>query len=430
MNAAEKKRKNRFKMRMIKVGVVLACLVVLVLLGLLIRWIVLSIQGNTNKLDKASISAYEKINKSIVQITEDSSYIEMSISDRKEIIIEELERLEREGAVNSDSIVYQQDNEMIWYKWGDGYVAGIMLSEFGEDLSGNADKNEFVTELASDFPGWKNLTSPDQWKSEINFSNASYPFSESDLINLNLKAKYMFGICDANDTTSGYYKYLIAYRGNMQSWNKSHLSTEIDEYCTVDDFKSGLSGYNLVIIEEHGNYDYAKTPMICTEESVGNIAQYSDMSEHCSALGNRWNGLKAKTNNGVIGPGEKKLRLKTRPKQVQSKDMLLLFSSKLLATESISLRNNLTGEFLAINSNLQIRAIPRKKIINRQEKDVRTISVHLQQLKKVSLTWRIFLMNSCCTITIIMTKANLGNDIEWRREDDYVLCWHNHRTNY
>lgn len=276
MNAAEKKRKNRFKMRMIKVGVVLACLVVLVLLGLLIRWIVLSIQGNTNKLDKASISAYEKINKSIVQITEDSSYIEMSISDRKEIIIEELERLEREGAVNSDSIVYQQDNEMIWYKWGDGYVAGIMLSEFGEDLSGNADKNEFVTELASDFPGWKNLTSPDQWKSEINFSNASYPFSESDLINLNLKAKYMFGICDANDTTSGYYKYLIAYRGNMQSWNKSHLSTEIDEYCTVDDFKSGLSGYNLVIIEEHGNYDYAKTPMICTEESVGNIAQYSD----------------------------------------------------------------------------------------------------------------------------------------------------------
>lgn len=182
----------------------------------------------------------------------------------------------REKRSYSDSIVYQQDNEMIWYKWGDGYVAGIMLSEFGEDLSGNADKNEFVTELASDFPGWKNLTSPDQWKSEINFSNASYPFSESDLINLNLKAKYMFGICDANDTTSGYYKYLIAYRGNMQSWNKSHLSTEIDEYCTVDDFKLGLSGYNLVIIEEHGNYDYAKTPMICTEESVGNIAQYSD----------------------------------------------------------------------------------------------------------------------------------------------------------
>lgn len=55
MTAAEKKRKNRFKMRMIKVGVVVACLLVIVLLGLLIRWIVVSICGNTNKLDKASI---------------------------------------------------------------------------------------------------------------------------------------------------------------------------------------------------------------------------------------------------------------------------------------------------------------------------------------------------------------------------------------
>jgi len=90
-------------MRMIKVGVVLACLVVLVLLDLLIRWIVLSIQGNTNRLDKASIFAYEKINKSIVQITED---IEMSVNDRKDAIIEELEKLEKEGTVNSNSIVY------------------------------------------------------------------------------------------------------------------------------------------------------------------------------------------------------------------------------------------------------------------------------------------------------------------------------------
>lgn len=65
MTAAEKKRKNRFKMRMIKVGVVVACLLVIVLLGLLIRWIVVSICGNTNKLDKASISAYEKISKSV-----------------------------------------------------------------------------------------------------------------------------------------------------------------------------------------------------------------------------------------------------------------------------------------------------------------------------------------------------------------------------
>lgn len=199
MNAAEKK-KNRFKMRMIKVGVVLACLVVLVLLGLLIRWIVLSIQGNTNRLDKASISAYEKINKSIVQITEDTDYIEMSVNDRKDAIIEELEKLEKEGTVNSNSIVYHQDNEMIWYEWGDGYPAGIMLSDFGEGVSGNADPNTYVTKWNSQDPSL-----PEEVENKIDYSNPNYPFNETDVANLNLKAKYMFGLCDKNDTSNGHY---------------------------------------------------------------------------------------------------------------------------------------------------------------------------------------------------------------------------------
>lgn len=281
MNAAEKKRKNRFKMRMIKVGVVLAGLVVLVLLGMLIRWIVLSIQGNTNRLDKASISAYEKINKSIVQITEDSGYIEMSVNDRKDAIIEELEKLEKEGTVNSNSIVYHQDNEMIWYEWGDGYTAGIMLSDFGEGVSGNADPNTYVTKWNSQDP---NL--PEEVENKIDYSNPNYPFNETDVTNLNLKAKYMFGLCDKNDTSSGHYQYLGMYNDNKALWDKNHLSTEIDDYCTVDDFKTGLCGYDIVLIEEHGNINYAGTPMICTLEQVADISKYSDdiKNKHIAAV--------------------------------------------------------------------------------------------------------------------------------------------------
>ena len=153
---------------------------------------------------------------------------------------------------------------MIWYEWGDGYVAGIMLSDFGDGLSGNADKDSFVTKWSS-----TDSSLPEEWNNEINFSNQTYPYPESDIIDLKLTAKYMFGLCDANNTQSSYYSFLTYYRDNKTEWDKNHLSTEIDDYCTVDDFKSGLSGYNLVIIEEHGNYDYAKTPMICTEENVG-----------------------------------------------------------------------------------------------------------------------------------------------------------------
>lgn len=277
MTAAEKKRKNRFKMRMIKVVVVVACLLVIALFGILIRWIVVSVRGNTNKLDKASISAYEKISKSVTQVTDDDSYIDKSVTEKKDLIIEELKKLEDDGVINTDTIVYQENNEMIWYEWGDGYSAGIMLDEFGEGVSGNADPNEFLSELGANLPAkWDDLNSPEQWKTEINFSDPSYPFAENDVANLNLTAKYMFGLCDANDKNSDYYEYLIAYRGNQQSWNKNHLTTEIDEYCTVDDFKTGLSGYDIVLVEEHGNMNYAGTPMVCTLEEVKDISKYKD----------------------------------------------------------------------------------------------------------------------------------------------------------
>lgn len=222
-------------------------------------------------MDKKNISNYDKIEEKIRNLRQENGYDEKSIEEKKNIIIECLTELQSDGLITPDTITYQEDNEIIWYEWGDGYVAGIMLSEFSEGFSGNADKNNFVTK-------WSTTDSsfPDEWKSEINYSNQSYPFPESDVIDLKLSAKYMFGLCDANNTQSSYYTYLTFYKENKQEWDKNHLSTEIDDYCTVEDFRTGLKGYNLVIIEEHGNYDYNKTPMICTEEKVGDISQYGN----------------------------------------------------------------------------------------------------------------------------------------------------------
>lgn len=225
----------------------------------------------TPDMDKSYISTYEKIDEEIDELKQKEGFNNKSVEEQKEIIINHLTELQSGGLITPNSITYQKDNEMIWYEWGDGYVAGIMLSDFDEGLSGNADKNDFVTKWSS-----TDSNLPDEWNSEIDYSNQSYPYPEADVIDLNLSAKYMFGLCDANNTQSSYYAFLTYYRDNKQAWDKSHLSTEIDDYCTVDDFKTGLSGYNLVIIEEHGNYDYAKTPMICTEENVGNISQYND----------------------------------------------------------------------------------------------------------------------------------------------------------
>lgn len=66
---------------------------------------------------------------------------------------------------------------------------------------------------------------------------------------------------------------------SVDKWTSHGLETSMDNYCTVEDFKTQLSGKDLIIIEEHGNFDYAETPMIVTEEEVtfeNMLEQYAD----------------------------------------------------------------------------------------------------------------------------------------------------------
>ena len=105
---------------------------------------------NMPELDKSSISAYERIDEEIDGLKQEDGFEGKSVKEKKKIIINRLTELQDEGLITQNSITYQEGNEMIWYEWGDGYVAGIMLSDFGDGLSGNADKNSFsITESIS-----------------------------------------------------------------------------------------------------------------------------------------------------------------------------------------------------------------------------------------------------------------------------------------
>lgn len=214
---------------------------------------------------------YDAIDESLNALMGTEQFQNLSTEEKKEEIMSTLQKLEDDGLINSDSITYQEENNMIWYKSGDEFDSGIMLEDFDGCTSGYADSNKYVTKWDSN-----DSTFPKTWDSSINFSDDDYPFNESDVISLNLKAKYMFGLCGENDTKDNYYQYISRYENNKQEWDSNHLSTEIDYYCTVEDFKTGLAGYNITIIEEHGYYDYAKTPMICTREEANNISLYSD----------------------------------------------------------------------------------------------------------------------------------------------------------
>ncbi len=178
------------------------------------------------------------------------NYLNADINEKYKIINKILNSLEKENKILSNSIEYDSANKIFWYNYSDGTEGGIMLENFSEGYSGNAKIDNYVER--KDEQG--RILS---YNCDIDFNSNEYPYTEKELESLNLKAKFMYGL--------GYNSILDEYKKYQTNWTKQYLKTDIDDYCTVEDFKSGLSGYNIIFIEEHGYYSNKKI-MICTEE--------------------------------------------------------------------------------------------------------------------------------------------------------------------
>lgn len=170
------------------------------------------------------------------EIFSDTNYDSYDIEKKKEICIEKLKKLEKQKYIKD--IKYVEETSIYEFKYNDGTHGGLMLDQFKEDYSKGNNKDELKIE-----------------------KNA---YEE-----LNLKAKFMYGL--GND---GAYKIV---KKTAETWNNNYISTTIDDYCTVEDFRTGLQDNNLIIIGEHGSF-YENTPIIATEEVVNedNMLQYND----------------------------------------------------------------------------------------------------------------------------------------------------------
>lgn len=241
------------------------------------------------KEESTSSNVYnEKVDSAIDSVLFKEDYNSLSLNEKKDKMLSILYQLEKDGEILKDSIFYQE--KIIWFKYSDGTESGVVLEEWTAGFGGSADISNYVT-------AWNNngmpsileseinisdLTKPfpslSSTNSKINFSNPSYSFLEEDIKSLDLSAKYMFGWCDSNDTFSNCYRYLIDYQENQKIWSNNYLKTDLDDYCTIEDFKTGLLNYNIVFIQEHGAL-YKNIPIICTREEYDK-SKYNDDKKH------------------------------------------------------------------------------------------------------------------------------------------------------
>lgn len=219
---------------------------------------------------------YSAVDEKIDLLFSSDYYVNLTMEGKVDTVQKLLEELESEGKVQEKSIQFDEDSNMFWFKYLDSTDSGIMLEDFNSGYSGNAQVNDYVK--------WESPGIVKSFNDIIDLNSSGYPFSKTEIDNLNLTALYMFGLCNKNDTNSTYYKYLQEYYNNQRNWNSNCLKTDIDAYCTVEDFKTELLGYNLIIIEEHGNISYKNYPMICTLEEVTKDTKIKYLSEDFSNL--------------------------------------------------------------------------------------------------------------------------------------------------
>ena len=216
--------------------------------------------GKSEKKDR-----YSAVDSVLTGITGEEGFSSLPISEKKDKMINALIDLENDGKIDKNSIFYDESSGVVWFSYDDGFDGGIMLSEFTDGISGTSDESYVTYWLDSGLPGQTNGT--------IYFADDNYPFFEEDVAALELKAKYMIGLPEKYSDICQEYKKL---------WDKQHLTTDIDDNCSVSDFLTGIEGYDLVFIEEHGIIRKDE-PLIVTRE-LFNSERYQDKKDDLCSL--------------------------------------------------------------------------------------------------------------------------------------------------
>lgn len=211
----------------------------------------------------------------------------LSIDEKKDKILEILYKFEKEKKITEGSIEYMEDEKIICFQYLDGLDCMIELEERVSGFSGIATKEDYVAEYKYyDKTTGKFFEYYDSTNNEfqildiplrtnnVDFSNSNYPFPEEKIQKLDLNAKYMYGLCGLA-VNCDYCENFKFFKNNQTNWNNIHLKTDIDSYCTVEDFKTGLCGYDIVFIEEHGGV----TGLFNKVTLIGTFEEYNKTSK-------------------------------------------------------------------------------------------------------------------------------------------------------
>ena len=185
---------------------------------------------------------YNEVCSMLSELFESSGYVNSEIEEQVDQLLGLLEDLAAEGAIQANSVAYDEDSAAISFRFADGAICGISLAETedGTISAGNTQSDM----LDSYVTGYTDTGFPQFYTIPVALSELEeYPYEEMDLSVL-----VLWG-CG----TEGYYGYQKNLLTDIvDGWNECYLSTDLNDSSTVESLRTGLSGYDYISIMHHG----------------------------------------------------------------------------------------------------------------------------------------------------------------------------------
>lgn len=247
-NVGQQKQKKKSPKGSIVIASV--CLVVVLIAGMLIyRWYM----GAEDRAITDAVINYEEVNDTLTELITSQNYAQSETFEKAEQVLELLRQLENEGQIAPDSIEYDESIQIIAYEYANGAYGGVMLEDFAEGISGIG---EDLYGTTYSYDATSDSYSLENWPAVPVFDSDAFPYEEQ-----NLRAIMMYGLGDDHQD------YLELAKLEQTGWGQAHLVTTLDDDCTLSDFRTKLTGNDLIIIQEHGVV-YKNDPLIILQETI------------------------------------------------------------------------------------------------------------------------------------------------------------------
>ena len=198
---------------------------------------------------------WTSVGEELAELSESQTYQAADIETQAELMLDLLENLAEDGLIDADSIAYDEANALISFNFSDGLSSGIMLEDFEDGVDGTGTDN-YV--LSYNDAGLAATATDDP----VSFDIDGYPYEEE-----NLTALVLWDV-----SSDG----LSLQETSVNNWNLAYLNTQIDTTPTLAEMRTGLGGYDLLVLRLHG-YGGTGYPILSSETVNSNWENICDI---------------------------------------------------------------------------------------------------------------------------------------------------------